>query len=248
MLGSPSSRPRVDRPVPVSGQPTYQDIRKEIATGDLLLFSGAYRLSKIIGWATHCPYSHAGILAKWDGRIVAFQSDTRGVEVLPASTMVCRYNGKVDWWALKPEYRAKLDKERFFDTALTLLGLRFGYWGIIRFGLRLLFGWTFNRRQDAQLTPNSMFCSQFVSNCYRNGGLTIDSNLDDELTSPAVLASSPFFESRLRLYDGSGGDACKNLLVRPARRGRLKKAAVWTGEHRLPPSGPTARPPGSLLP
>jgi hypothetical protein len=236
MVGS-SPRPRVDRPAPESNQPSYQQIRKEVQTGDLLLFSGAYRLSKVIGWATKCPYSHAGILAKWNGRIVAFQSDTRGVEVLPASTMVCRYNGKVDWWSLKPEYRAKLDEERFFDTALTLLGLRFGYWGLIRFGLRMLFGWTVNRR-DAQLTPNSMFCSQFVANCYRNGGLPIDENLDDDMTSPAVLATSPFFQSRFRLYDGSGGDACRNLLVRTTKR-QLKKAALWTGESRVSPPGPT---------
>ena len=118
----------VQRPPAQAGGPTYQDFRAQIQTGDILLFRGRYFLSSVIERLSGSPYSHIAVLQRWNGRIVAFQSDDRGAEVLAASRIVCRYNGDVDWWSLKPEYREKLDDRAMFDSALSLLGIKFGKW------------------------------------------------------------------------------------------------------------------------
>ena len=50
--------------------------------------------------------------------------------------MVCLYDGKVDWWSLNDDVRARLNERDTIDTALTLLGLRYGYMRSIVLGLR----------------------------------------------------------------------------------------------------------------
>jgi len=182
-------------PRPQAGQ-SYQDLREQMRTGDLLLFRGNRLLSGVIERLSDSPYSHVAIVARWHDRVVAFQVDLRGVEVLPASTMVCKYSGKVDWWALKPELRAASFKEdALFDTALTLLGLKYGYWRLAELGLRILLGRTLNPK-DAHATPDSLFCSEFVSRCYRNASgdlLDVNKTANDASTSPADFATSGSF-------------------------------------------------------
>ena len=115
---------------------TYQDLRHELRTGDLLLFRGNRLISGWIEELSDSPYSHCAILARWGERIIAFQADLRGVEILPASTMVCKYQGKVDWWSLKSEWRGAdgLDERLLLDTALTLLGIKYAYWALHQAG------------------------------------------------------------------------------------------------------------------
>lgn len=217
----------------------YQQIREHgIRTGDILLFSGAYRSSGVIEWATHCPYSHVAVLGWWKDRLIAFQSDHRGVEVLPASTMVCRYNGKVDWWSLEDARRPAFDEDRFFDTALTLLGIKFGYLRLFGLFVRMMLGWTLGRT-DGTRTPTSMFCSQFVSCCFRNALADLDPAVNDASTSPADIMRSRFFRKRYRLFDGSGGQACEQALLPPRKSGQPYTAAIWNGKRREAP--PTLR-------
>jgi hypothetical protein len=214
----------------------YQEVRaRGIRTGDILLFSGAYRLSGVIEWTTHCPYSHVAMLGWWKDRLIAFQSDSRGVEVLPASTMVCRYNGKVDWWSLDDARRPALDEDRFFDTALTLLGIKFGYATLFGLFLRMLLKWPLGRADSIQ-PPSSMFCSQFVSCCFRNALADLDPAANDASTSPADIMRSGFFNKRSRLLDGSGGRACEQALLPPRRPGQPYAAAIWDGKRREGPA------------
>jgi hypothetical protein len=242
--GAHRPRWRVPRaPSHTDGQ-TYQDLRKEIRTGDLLLFRGKHMLSGVIESLSDSPYSHCAILARWDDRIIAFQADLRGVEILPASTMVCKYDGKVDWWPLKPAWRrdGALDDRLLLDTALTLLGTKYAYWALIKLGLRILFGRTLNPKQ-AHATPDSLFCSQFVSLVYRKAShekIRINRSANDASTSPADFATSGFFEPRAQLFDGSAGQACRNLLqIVPSdepipKRRKVKEVNVWDGRERRP--------------
>jgi hypothetical protein len=214
----------------------YREVRDhQIRTGDILLFSGAYRLSGVIEWATHCPYSHVAVLSWWKDRLVAFQSDSRGVEVLPASTMVCRYNGKVDWWSLDDARRPAFDEDKFFDTALTLLGVKFGYARLFGLFVRMMLGWTLGR-SDSNRPPSSMFCSQFVSCCFRNALGDLDLAANDASTSPADIMRSGFFNKRSRLLDGSGGKACEQALLPPRQPGQPYAAAIWDGKRREGPA------------
>src|SRR3569832_2728464 len=96
------------------------------------------------------------------------------------------------------------------DTALTLLGTRYGFWPLVRLALRILLGRALSAR-DAHATPDSLFCSQFVSQCYRvasDGKLDVDADLNDASTSPADVGRSGHDTPRYQLFDGSGGAAC----------------------------------------
>jgi hypothetical protein len=225
----------------------YQSLRDDIRTGDLLLFRGKHFLSGMIEKLSSSPYSHVAILAKWHGRVLAFQADLRGVEVLPASRIVYQYDGGVDWWALKPEWRenGKFREDLLFDTALTLLGIKYGYWSLLGLALRIMLGRTLNPK-DAKATPDSLFCSQFVSLCYRTAShkrMDVNRLVNDAATSPGDFAHSGFFEPRCALYDGSGGQAgVVNVLDEPLhangnRRGRRKRNSVitWTGQGSIDP-------------
>ena len=227
---------------------SYQDLREQMKTGDLLLFRGNRLLSGVIERLSDSPYSHVAIVARWRDRVVAFQADLRGVEVLPASTMVCRYSGKVDWWSLKQELREGSFKEHeLFNTALTLLGIKYGYWRLFELGVRIVLGRTLNPK-DAHATPDSLFCSEFVSRCYRNASgdlLDVNKTANDASTSPADFAASGFFEQRYQLFDGSNGQACDGLLAPPVGREKRGRALPWDGTKRLspPPRAPENAPP-----
>jgi len=225
----------------------YQDLREQMKTGDLLLFRGNRLLSGVIERLSDSPYSHVAILARWRDRVVAFQADLRGVEVLPASTMVCKYSGKVDWWSLRQDLReGAFKEEELFNTALTLLGIKYAYWRLFELGLRIVLGRTLNPK-DAHAAPDSLFCSEFVSRCYRNaaadGLLDVNKTANDACTSPADFATSGLFEKRYQLFDGSNGQACTGLLDAPVGHRKLRRALTWDGTKRLQPPTRDGAPP-----
>jgi hypothetical protein len=232
---------KVHRAPPHPDGLSYQDLRAQIRTGDLLLFRGNRALSDVIERLSDSPYSHVAILARWNDRVIAFQADTQGVQLLPASKMVCKYQGKVDWWSLKSELREDgvFDPKALLDASLTLLGIKYGYWTLIKLGFRILLGRALPRR-DAHATPDSLFCSQFVSRCFRAAShdvLDVNPNADDACTSPANFATSGFFEPRYALFDGSNGQACQEFLETPPGTNRTD-VVPWDGQARAPaPTG-----------
>jgi hypothetical protein len=241
---------KVHRAPPHPDGLSYQDLRGQIRTGDLLLFRGNRVFSDAIERLSDSPYSHVAILARWNDRVIAFQADTQGVQLLPASKMVCKYQGKVDWWSLKSELRDRgvFDPKALLDASLTLLGIKYGYWTLIKLGFRILLGRA-TPRKDAHATPDSLFCSQFVSRCFRAAShdvLDVNPNADDACTSPANFATSGFFEPRYALFDGSNGQACQEMLEAPPGTDR-PDVVPWDGRARAPaPTGarePAAREP-----
>ena len=228
------SKPRVTRPAKGDLR-NYRETRSEMRTGDLLLFSGTSFLSRLIEGVTRSPYSHVAMVASMDGRLLTFQADPGGVVVEPASKVVCRYNGMVDWWAMDDAARSRLRERDAVDTALTLLGLRYGYFRSIMLGLRKLFGASLTQ-QDSPLLPQSLFCSEFVSMCLRNGGLDVAEQVSDEATTPYDIVSSHLFTKRCRLKDGSAGDACERLIIPPSSREPRYRAVLWDGIGRREPS------------
>jgi hypothetical protein len=156
--------------------------------------------------------------------------------------MVCKYSGKVDWWSLKRELReGAFNEDELFNTALTLLGVKYGYWRLLGLGLRIMLGRALNPK-DAHATPDSLFCSEFVSRCYRNASnefLDVNKTANDASTSPSDFARSGFFEKRYQLFDGSNGQACTGLLEpAPGKRRKRRRALTWDGTRRLEPPPP----------
>ena len=242
----PGKRWKMRRPSAHPEGKSYQDLREQIRTGDLLLFRGNRLLSGAIERLSDSPYSHVAILARWQSRVIAFQADTRGVEILPASKMVCKYQGKVDWWSLKHHLRDSgvFKEDDLLNAALTLLGVKYGYLRLFELGVRILLGRTLNPK-DAHAAPDSLFCSEFVSRCFRaasNDVLDVNPEANDASTSPSNFATSGFFESRCPLYDGSNGQACQEMLeIRP---GQSKEDVVpWDGKERKRHASRSAGPP-----
>lgn len=205
------------------GSLVYSDVRGQIRTGDIFLFQGQSALSRLIRWGSNSAYSHAGFAAWWDGRLLVFQSAGRGAEVLPVSSAVDAYDGQVDWFALDEGQRARIDPNHLVTFAVTLLGRSYAKGGLLRLMLRMAWG-RFRGRPDPKHCPDTVFCSQYVSYCYRSAGLDLVEGTDDGSTSPGDLACSPLLSRRGVLHANPAEKAERRSTDLPGRpRGQLKK-------------------------
>jgi hypothetical protein len=166
------------------------------------------------------------------------QSDLRGVEVIPASMLVCRYEGKVEWWRLAPSKRHALDARDFLNRALSLIGIKYGYLSLIWVAIRMMLGLSVYRK-FSHVRPSSLFCSSFVSYCYMNEGIAISAKAGVDGTSPADFALSGIFEQPHQLFDGSNHEACDQVLsielgANRKRKGgaSARKGSFWNGTAR----------------
>jgi hypothetical protein len=212
----------IDRP---PGRPlVYSDIRDQIRTGDILLFQGQSPLSRLIRWGSGSDYSHAGFTAWWDHRLLVFQASGRGAEILPVSSAVDAYDGQVDWYALRPEHRLSAECEQQLVThAVTMLGRAYSRVGLADLMLRMARG-RFRGRPDAKACPDSMFCSQYVSYCFRMVGPDLVADTDDGSTSPGDLSRSPLLELRGVLHANAAQKAARRSEALPGRpRGQETK-------------------------
>jgi hypothetical protein len=177
-----------------SGSLAYPAVRPQIQTGDVLLFRGRGPLSQFIRWGSGSSYSHAGFAARWGDRVLVFQATgLGGAAFLPLSAAVDAYDGAVDWYVPRASARARLDSTRLVTEAVSLLGRRYARGQVLSLMVRVA------RRKlghvpDQGDVPHALFCSQYVSYCYRRAGHDLVPHLPDEWTSPADLAGSPSLE------------------------------------------------------
>src|SRR4030095_2058125 len=91
--------------------PTYNDIRDQLRTGDLVLFSGKSAVSNIIKLFSGGKWSHVGmvlIMEEFDRMVLLWESTTlsnipdietqtptKGVQLLPLSQRVATYQGEI---------------------------------------------------------------------------------------------------------------------------------------------------------
>jgi hypothetical protein len=74
----------------------YTDVRQDIKQGDILLYKGRTFVSWAIKFFTRSEYSHAGIAAKWNDRLMVMEAIRKGVIVNPLRRSVKRYKGDVE--------------------------------------------------------------------------------------------------------------------------------------------------------
>jgi cell wall-associated NlpC family hydrolase len=165
----------------------YHQARSRIQTGDVLLFQGTSRLSRFIRWGSRSAYSHAGMALWWNDRLMVVQSANRGVEVLPASTAVDRYDGQVDWWQPTEEVQARLNARALVDAAFDELGKPFAVLPLMALVVRMFRGDDVGHSDERYGTEN-YFCSQLVSRCYRKAGVDLVPDKADADTSPGDMA------------------------------------------------------------
>lgn len=170
----------------------YSEIRNELKTGDLVLFSGKGAISTGIKFATLCGWSHVGMVLTlqqydfvtiWESTTLSDIADLdsrelrKGVQLVPLSARVNQYKGEI---AVR-----QLDQVSFDDDDVrNLMQLR-----------REVSGKRYERSQmelikaayDGPFGHNeedlsSLFCSELVAEAYQRLGLISEDKPSNEYT------------------------------------------------------------------
>ena len=165
----------------------YPDIRNQIRNGDILLFRGKSLISRVIGWITGSPYSHAGVLAWWHGRLMVLEAVASGVVASRMSIVAQQYSGKIEVWTTD----AELARSKVLRAAQRLLGKRYSTFKLLQNLGRLLFGRRRDEAGDPDDSPEDFVCSEFVSRVWRAGGIDLVADSPDRFTKPSDIAKSP---------------------------------------------------------
>lgn len=172
--------------VPPEKQLRYANVRAQIEDGDIFLFRGTILLSRIIEKYSHGNYSHCAIAAAWGDRKMLLQAElSGGVQAVPISVAAGTYKGRVDWYSLRPEVRAKIDVAALLREAKADLGLSYATSELLRVAAHNIFRAALPKDS---VDPKALFCSEYVARCFRKAGLVFDAS--DVGTSPSQIAAS----------------------------------------------------------
>lgn len=166
----------------------YSQVRSKIEDGDIILFRGNAELSHVISDISQSAYSHAGLVLSWYGRRMLLSAEMPKVQAIPLGIVVAKYNGRIDWYKLAPEARAKIDLQRLAVEALVNIGIEYGTGKLFELASHFMLGTEAN---DDESNPHTLVCSQYVSRCYRLAGLDL-SLKSDLATVPGEIAVSPY--------------------------------------------------------
>ena len=183
----------------------YLEVRDLLRDGDLVLFRGKGRLSKLIVKASKGEYSHVGMILWWgglQGRLMVVEAHwPGGLRAVPLSWLLCEYEGNLDLYRLKPEYRPRPDEihgdgrlclrqGQLLREATYLLGRKFAVYDLFRVGMRHMFGWSWPKDTDG---TRDLFCSEYISRVLNESGLDPSPEADLK-TTPTDLARCEYFE------------------------------------------------------
>jgi hypothetical protein len=204
------------------GEVLYPEARKQIQTGDVLLFRGTSAVSRVIRWGSRSHYSHAGLAAWWGDRLIVFQAVSHGAQVVPVSSAVDAYDGQVDWWVPKEEVR--VDPELLLNHAVDMLGRSYAFHGVLDLMWRMALR-RFKGLPDPKTAPKELFCSQYVSYCYRQAGMDLVNGIDDGSTSPGDLATCGCLTMKGVLHADPAAKGARKTAVLPGKPKPKRKLA-----------------------
>lgn len=170
----------------------YREVREEMKNGDVLLFRGRNLASRAVQWATRSRYSHAGIVAWWNDRLMVMEAVGRGVSVTPISASVGHYHGSVEWFQSRDPIGGE-ERLAMVKFAQQELGKSYALWNSILLGVRILLDRDQERR-DALRRERSLFCSSYVAQVYNSIGRDLKQLRSDRFMSPADIADSPLLQ------------------------------------------------------
>ncbi len=188
----------------------YMDIRHQIEDADVFMFRGDMLISRMFQAGSGSRYSHSGIVGWWHRRLMLFQAELACVQAVPVSVVVQGYQGKIDWYKIRPELRAKVDPVDILEEAKTNLGLAYGTVDVLRTILHDIAG--MDLPEDCE-NPHALFCSQYVARCFRRAGLPLTEE-PDMAVFPSEIASSPVLTYMGTLVCDLGEDRARHLLER----------------------------------
>jgi hypothetical protein len=180
----------------------YGLAREKIRDGDLLLFRRRRGfLGKLISVAGRSEYSHAGMAAWWNGRLMCLETvQWHGGWAILLSNLVEKHPGRIDVYRANAN-RRRFDRLKAVDAMIEITGRRYGWLSLFAAAMvhlpfiRLLL----RANTDDQSNGSLPFCSQAVARAYRAGGVDPVPNLADRATEPGDLARSVFFSYRFTL-------------------------------------------------
>jgi len=167
---------------PANTQPTvsYESIRSQLDTGDLIFFSGLSRASRSIQWVTRSRWSHIGLVVRfteWD-QVVLWEStpvndvkdvfsgrETVGVQCVFLSERLKRFPGGAALRQLRVQ-RTQQMLEALRDFRADMRGRPYET-STIELALAAYDG-PFGRNEE---DLSSIFCSELVAEAYQRMGL-----------------------------------------------------------------------------
>jgi len=152
---------------------SYQAVRSEIKTGDILFCKGNYGISKIIREVSGSDFSHVAFVFPWNDRILVLESvEDDGVRAVPLSHYLSnyensgkRYNGSLYLARVKKTIDENLVKT-MLGRAADLLNRKYDKEEIFRIAVRVATGFGRSKANDDYI------CSEFVDDCYQKIGIT----------------------------------------------------------------------------
>ncbi len=189
---------------------TYEEIRDELKTGDIVLFGGKGLISWLIKKITHNHYSHIGMIVKINGLdfVAIWESTTlsnvpdiyhkkrKGVQIVQLSERIASYKGSISIRQLKGFKFGKKEEKIIADlrTEINNRPYEKNYLSLIKSAWDGK--WGKNRKRDL----SSLFCSELVAEAYLRLGLIADNETSNEYT-PADFSE----EGRVELLKGRLG-------------------------------------------
>jgi len=160
----------------------YSEIRSDLKTGDLVLFSGASVFSSVIKWAIGGKWSHVGVVVRapqFPGRVLLWESTrladladvetgraAAGVQLVFLSERLARYAGEFKLRQLDRPVTAEMD-QAFAKRRAELAGRPYELEK--RELLEAAVDSWFRALKEERL--NSLFCSELVAEAYQAMGL-----------------------------------------------------------------------------
>ncbi len=169
----------------------YANLRPQMKTGDIVLFSGKGGISTGIKWFTNSRWSHVGMvlrLIEWDA-VLLWESTTlsniadvesgkerKGVQIVPLSERIKKYDGEISVRMLDQKPTPEMHKE------LSLLreevkGRPYEKSKIELF--KAAYDGPFGRNNE---DLSSLFCSELVAEAYQRMGLLSEDKASNEYT------------------------------------------------------------------
>lgn len=162
----------------------YHNVKTQMQTGDLLMWSSDRLIGKAIRWRTLSEYSHASLvirLAEYEGtegRRFTTEALADGVVLNVLSARLAHYDGRV-WWFPLDEEKCRVKRAHVGECALSFIGTPYDYQSILRLCLR---------RVSTQM--DKLFCSEYCAVCYGLGG---------DAPTPADMPKLGIFKEAVRL-------------------------------------------------
>lgn len=164
---------------------SYNEMRDDLKTGDLVFCSGSYFFSQVIQRFTRSVWSHVGIIYKDPTleRIFILESETLiGVRLAPLSKYLRDYHGKNKPYKgdmVIGRINPKVDGDKLnhaISYGMDELTKPYDNWEIIRIAFRILF------RVSRRTRDRKYICSELVYDCFDEIGIPF--TLRDEYISP----------------------------------------------------------------